>query len=62
MSKKLKTLYPKAFKSIQVSQPKNKYTEDEKYKFFVERKIVVPAPQKNRKKYDKKKERQKRYY
>lgn len=62
MNKDLKSIYPKVFKPIKNSRSKTKYTEEEKYKLFVERKIVVPSPRKNEKKYNKKKERQKRYY
>ena len=56
--KNLKKLYPKAFESMQVERPKSKYSEEEKVKLFVEGKCRVPQPTKNKKKYDKKKERQ----
>lgn len=57
----LKAMYPKAFKSLKKERPKSKYTSEEKYAFFVERKLATPTPTRNKKGYNKKKERQKRY-
>ncbi len=50
----LKRLYPKAFAPIKVEREKSSYTQEEKYKLFAERQIVVPAPHKNKKRYDRK--------
>ena len=33
------------------------YTKEEKYSYFVERKCVMPLPSKNKRKYDKSKDR-----
>lgn len=38
-----------------------RYNEEEKYAVFIERKMVMPTVQKNKKKFDKKKERQSRF-
>lgn len=59
--KNLKTLYPRAFKLIKMDKPKSKYTEEEKTKLFVEGHCRVPGPTKNKKKFQKKAERQKRW-
>lgn len=62
MNKNYKRDNPKLFKPIKQKRIKSKYSKIELYEMFVARKIVVPGPMQNKKKYNKKHERQKRYY
>ena len=60
-NKNLKAVCPKAFEPIAKEYKPSAYTSEERYQMFVERKSVVPAPTKNKKGYDRKRERQKKF-
>lgn len=56
--KNLKKICPKAFAPIAKEYKPSAYSEEERYKMFVERKVVAPKPHVDKTKYNRKKARQ----